>query len=229
MNITMLSGQRNGAPFQDAALSAMLAVQCFALFFAAPFGALGHPVMRSVTELLLVAYVLLVLLVSHNRKIGILAMTVSGCGLASGILNLLVPSAPLDLLAHAISVIAFMVLGYVVAQAVFAPGPVNTHRILGAIVFYLNLVLFFSTVYRLILDIAPEAFSELSDGTEGPRGFAALIYFSFVTLTSTGYGDILAVNPFARSLANLKSVVGQLYPATLLARLVAQHLQGQSR
>ena len=97
----------------------MLAVQCFALFFAAPFGALGHPVMRSVTELLLVAYVLLVLLVSHNRKIRILAMTVSGCGLASGILNLSVPSAPPNLLAHAISVIAFMVLGYVVAQAVF--------------------------------------------------------------------------------------------------------------
>lgn len=229
MHITVRSDQGKAAPFQDTALTAMLAVQCFALFFAAPFGALGHPVMRSVTELLLVAYVLLALLVSRNRRIGLLAMVVSGCGLASGILNLLVPSAPLNLLAHAISVTAFMVLGYVVAQAVFAAGPVNAHRILGAIVFYLNLVLLFSTAYRLIVDIAPEAFSQLPDGAEGPRGFAALIYFSFVTLTSTGYGDILAVNPFARSLANLESVVGQLYPATLLARLVAQHLQAQSQ
>jgi hypothetical protein len=229
MNITVLSGQRKGAPFQDAALTAMLAVQCFALFFAAPFGALGHPVMRSITKLLLVMYVLLVLLVSRNRKIGLLAITVSSCGLASGILNALAPSELTNLSAHGISVLAFIVLGYVVVQAVFAPGPVNANRILGAIVFYLNLVLLFSTIYRLILDVAPAAFSGPPDGAEGPRGFAALIYFSFVTLTSTGYGDILALNPFARSLANLEAVVGQLYPATLLARLVAQHLQGQTR
>jgi hypothetical protein len=47
-----------------------------------------------------------------------------------------------------------------------------------------------------------------------------------VTLTSTGYGDILPINPFARSLVNLESVIGQLFPATLLARLVAQSLAG---
>jgi Ion channel len=204
----------------------MLAVQCFALFFAAPFGALGYPVMRPLTDLLLVAYVLLVLLVSSNRIIGVLAMAVSGIGLATGVLNSFAGSGSISLLAHAISVIAFIVLGYVVAQAVFAPGPVNAHRILGAIVFYLNLVLLFSTAYRLILDIVPAGFSGLSDEVEGPKGFAALIYFSFVTLTSTGYGDVLPIHPFARSLANLESVVGQLYPATLLARLVAQHLQG---
>jgi hypothetical protein len=86
------------------------------LFFAAPFGTLGHPIMRSITELMLVAYVLLVVLVSHNRKTDFLAMTVSGCGLASGILNLLVPSASLNRLAHAISVIAFVVLGYVMER-----------------------------------------------------------------------------------------------------------------
>jgi hypothetical protein len=79
------------------------------------------------------------------------------------------------------------------------------------------------------LDIAPDAFTGFPDGVGGPRGFAATIYFSFVTLTSTGYGDILPVNPFARSLANLESIVGQLFPATLLARLVAQSLEGQRR
>jgi Ion channel len=221
------SNKYNDRRFRDVALSVMLAVQCFALFFAAPFGALGHPIMRPLTEMLLVAYVLLVLLVSRNRGIRVLAIAVSAIGLASGILKSVVAYASISFLAHAISVIAFIVLGYVVAQAVFAPGPVNAHRILGAIVFYLNLVLLFSTAYRLVLDIVPEGFTGLSDGVEGPKGFASLIYFSFVTLTSTGYGDVLPIHPFARSLANLESVVGQLYPATLLARLVAQHLQGQ--
>src|SRR5207248_10684651 len=105
----------------------------------------------------------------------------------------------------------------------------NTHRILGAVVLYLNLALFFSSAYRLILDIAPDGFSGFPDGMRGSRGFASVIYFSFVTLTSTGYGDILPINPFARSLANLESIIGQLYPATLLARLVSQHVGAQRR
>lgn len=54
-----------------------------------------------------------------------------------------------------------------------------------------------------------------------------LIYFSFVTLTSTGYGDILPVHPFARSLCNVETIIGQLYPATLLARLVSLEIEGR--
>lgn len=50
------------------------------------------------------------------------------------------------------------------------------------------------------------------------------IYFSFVTLTSIGYGDILPVHPIARSLSNVETIIGQLYPATLLARLVSLQL-----
>ena len=48
-----------------------------------------------------------------------------------------------------------------------------------------------------------------------------LFYLSFVTLMTTGYGDIVPVHPFARSLCNVEGIIGQLYPATLLARLVS--------
>ena len=51
-----------------------------------------------------------------------------------------------------------------------------------------------------------------------------LLYFSFVTLTSTGYGDIVPIHPLARSLCNLESIIGQLYPAILMARLVTLEL-----
>jgi voltage-gated potassium channel Kch len=54
-----------------------------------------------------------------------------------------------------------------------------------------------------------------------------LIYFSFVTLTTTGYGDIVPIHPYARSLANIEAVIGQLYPATLLARLVTLELKSR--
>jgi Ion channel len=52
-----------------------------------------------------------------------------------------------------------------------------------------------------------------------------ILYFSFVTLTSTGFGDIVPVHPLARTLANVEAIIGQLYPATLLARLIT--LRGQ--
>jgi hypothetical protein len=54
-----------------------------------------------------------------------------------------------------------------------------------------------------------------------------LIYFSFVTLTSVGYGDIVPLHPFARGLANVEAIIGQLYPATLLARLVTLEIEGR--
>jgi hypothetical protein len=216
-------------PARDAALTAMLIVQFFALFVAAPFGALGYSTLTTITELLLLAYVMLIVLISPSRTTAIITFSVSGFGLADGIVNLLFPSTSTNLLTHSASAIAFIVLGWVVARAVFAPGPVNAHRILGATVLYLNLALFFSTAYRLVLDIAPDAFTGFADGVKGPREVATVIYFSFVTLTSTGYGDILPINPFARSLANLESIIGQLFPATLLARLVAQSLEGQRR
>jgi len=53
------------------------------------------------------------------------------------------------------------------------------------------------------------------------------VYFSFVTLTSVGYGDIIPLHPVARSLANVEAIIGQLYPATLLARLVTLELESR--
>jgi len=57
-----------------------------------------------------------------------------------------------------------------------------------------------------------------------------LIYFSVMTLTTVGYGDITPIHPMARALAMLEAVIGQLFPVILIARLVAMELQfGNSR
>jgi hypothetical protein len=48
-----------------------------------------------------------------------------------------------------------------------------------------------------------------------------------VTLTSTGYGDIVPLHPLARSRCNLEAIIGQLFPATLLARLITLELEGR--
>jgi hypothetical protein len=56
-----------------------------------------------------------------------------------------------------------------------------------------------------------------------------LLYFSFITLTTLGYGDIVAVHPMARTLVILEEVTGQLFPAILIARLVSLQVQSQRK
>lgn len=115
---------------------------------------------------------------------------------------------------------------WVVARAVFAPGRVTYHRIVGAVLLYLTIGLVFVGLFTLVGLLHPGAFSGIR--IENVPGLASeLIYFSFVTLTSTGYGDIVPVYPLARSLCNVEGIIGQLYPATLLARLVTLELEGR--
>jgi hypothetical protein len=113
-------------------------------------------------------------------------------------------------------------LGIIVAvgRAVFQAQRVTTHQLLGAVVVYLNLALLFMGAFIALNTTLPGAFATAAGA---PMKAGELLYFSMTTITSTGYGDILPVHPLARSLANLEAVVGQLFLAILLARLVSQH------
>ena len=117
-------------------------------------------------------------------------------------------------------------LGWVVAHAVFGPGRVNYHRIIGAVFLYLLIALAFSSLFIFVGLLIPNAFSGIKF-QDSPALASQLFYFNFVTLTSVGYGDIVPVHPIARSLSNLETILGQFYPATLLARLVTLEREGR--
>jgi hypothetical protein len=97
-------------------------------------------------------------------------------------------------------------------------GPITFHRIQGAVAAYVLLGVIWAHAYSLLELLRPGAFSGPLHPGDGPRDF---FYFSFVTLTTTGYGDVMPVHPMARSLAILEAVVGSLYVAILIARLVS--------
>jgi len=86
----------------------------------------------------------------------------------------------------------------------------------------------FVSLFTLLGLLVPNAFTGLVL-EDNQKMASSLIYFSFVTLTSTGYGEIFPVHPIARSLCNLETIIGQLYPATLLARLVTLEIAGRRR
>jgi hypothetical protein len=114
----------------------------------------------------------------------------------------------------------------VVARAVFSPGRVSYHRIIGAILVYLSVAVTFSALFTIVGLLVPHAFYGMVL-EDNPALASNVIYFSFVTLTSTGYGDVYPIYPVARSLCNLETIIGQLYPATLLARLVSLEIEGR--
>lgn len=114
--------------------------------------------------------------------------------------------------------LSLVLLLVVVLGQTFRRGPVTLHRIQGAIAAYLLLGVIWAQAFGLVELLRPGAFSGPVNVTGSPR---AWLYFSFMTLTTVGYGDILPVHPAARSLAMLEAVTGPLYIAILLARLVS--------
>jgi len=108
-------------------------------------------------------------------------------------------------------------LAVVLGQTLRA-GPVTFHRIQGAMASYLLLGVIWAHAYALLAELRPGAFSGPFSPADGPRAF---LYFSFVTLATVGYGDVLPVHPVARSLAMLEAVTGTLYLTTVIARLVS--------
>jgi hypothetical protein len=134
---------------------------------------------------------------------------------------------PLDLYLDATAwVLLGIALSWVVARAVFAPGRITYHRIMGAILLYLTIGVTFVALYTFLGLFIPDAFSGISL-KDSPALPSTLVYFSFGTLTTAGAGDLAPLHPFARSLTNIEAMIGQLYPATLLARIVTLEIEGE--
>ncbi len=103
---------------------------------------------------------------------------------------------------------------------VLRSGEVTAEKIHGAICAYLIFAVMWTMAYLLLQSFVPGSFycSTRPNPTD-PLDFYQLLYFSIVTLTTTGYGDIAPLSAQARSLANLEQLVGVFYVAILIARL----------
>ncbi len=138
---------------------------------------------------------------------------------------------------------AFIVLSYaagaafyafiagVIVQRLFVDiTQINADLIIGSVCVYLLLGAVFGFIYVVLHLIAPGSFAGLIPMTDDPRDLGQrFIYYSFVTLTTLGYGDIVPVTHLAGVLAYLEAVLGQVYLVVMVARLVGMHVAQQSR
>jgi len=111
------------------------------------------------------------------------------------------------------------------AKQVLFTGDIDGNKILGAICLYLLMGLIWAVLYTLVQLTFPGSFTNISSDSAWFTLFPDFIYFSFVTITTLGFGDISPLLPVSRFLVYLEAIVGQFYLAILVASLVGSHMR----
>jgi hypothetical protein len=205
----------------DQGLSAFLGLLFLAIFLG-PFT--GSGLVHLLTPLFL--SLLMVAGVSSVSRRTVMRVVAGGVACSAIVLNWmahLVPSPAVQASSSLASLIFMVLLTTGVLYKVFRDDkPVTLHRVRGAIAAYLLFGITWSILYSLLDQTLPHAFSlPESRGLDSPGRQESITYFSFVTLATLGYGEITPTHGVSRMFAVLEALTGQLYPATLLARLVS--------
>ncbi len=212
--------------WSDPLLTTLTVLLILMMFVFAPLQAVGIKLFQALSFASALGLIAGIFLLSGSPTIAVALLAAFAMAGLAALSRLSAPSV-LDvyLFAGALLILG-VAMASVVARTVFAAGRVNYHRIIGAILVYLSIAVTFTALFTIVGLLVPNAFSGMSF-KDDPSLASNVIYFSFVTLTSTGYGDVFPVHPVARSLCNLETIIGQLYPATLLARLVSLEIEGR--
>ena len=128
-------------------------------------------------------------------------------------------------LASALTTVAWIALAIViVVRELFQERKATVNAIYGAIVAYLLAAVAFASLYEILELFQPGSFSGIPDGANPQELGDALLYFSLVSLTTVGYGDIVPASSLARPVAVFEGVFGTLYLAVMIARLVGLNI-----
>jgi hypothetical protein len=119
------------------------------------------------------------------------------------------------------TIATFGLLIVLVLKKVFEPGPITGYRVIGSIVVYMIFANLWSAIYLFIYEHIPGAFQITLPTFESNTLQANFLYFSYITITTTGFGEIVPLHPIARSMVQIEAIIGVLYPVILIGRLVS--------
>lgn len=125
----------------------------------------------------------------------------------------------LDYLYLGLMLVFLVSASWLVGGHVLLTGSIDLNKLIGAFALYLMIGLIWAVLYTMVLVVWPDAFNGIEPGNWYDN-LAVTTYFSFVTLTALGYGDISPSRPIAEVLVVLEAVAGIFYVATVVASLV---------
>jgi voltage-gated potassium channel len=149
-------------------------------------------------------------------------------GIAASTINFFLDMPGLELVNIVIMLVFCLASTWIAGQNLLLSGSVDVNKIIGAICIYLLLGLNWAISYLFINMAIPDSFHGLAATAAGSQ-LLELIYYSNVTMTTLGYGDLTPVKPLARTFAYLQAIVGQFYVAVLVAWLVGMYLSGKDQ
>jgi len=213
----------------------LLTLLCAFLVQSASHGLLAARVISNLFISVIVLAVLLI--VFEHRHHRIIAILLALAVILSGWIHYALASGEFDIIlgvVHYLLLSAF--LGYTVAVIlgnIFRRSAVEADDVLGAISGYIIAGAAWSSLYALTFTLLPDAFT-LAPGfggqmTDWPGRTAVFNYFSLVTLTTMGYGDITPVRGPATAFAVIEAVFGQFYIAVVVAQLVGARMSNSTR
>jgi voltage-gated potassium channel len=163
---------------------------------------------------------------SERKHVFLIAILLSALSVAGTALAVAFRKKWALLISHAIILVLIGFFCVTILAYVLRRGRVNSDKIFAAICVYMLMGYGWSFVYSILVELQPHAFVAPTD--VGVHDFVArllqLRYFSFMTMTTVGYGDIVPHSPLARTLAALEAVMGQFYLVVLVGRLVGLHI-----
>ena len=165
---------------------------------------------------------------SEQRRLFVVALIGSVAAIATNLLMVVFQSEWIAIAWHGFNLLLLGLFSVGILKDVLRRGRISTDKICGAICVYLLIGFAWAFGYGIIELINPGSFSGLAeiDANNHVGRIMQLRYFSFATMTTLGFGDILPRSPVARTLATLEAVIGQIYLTVLIARLVGLHIVG---
>jgi hypothetical protein len=216
--------------WQESGLSAMLVFLCLAVFVGLPLETLGIVSPTVIGVIMTFLFVSGIVAMTGRGKATLVVAAVAIVSLIVRWMTAIFPSREMNVWDLSLGIVVLGMLTAFVLRHTFRDARITADRVRGGILAYVLLGLVWCVAYQLVDILNPTAFRFPGAHEPASPGRLShdLAYYSFITLTTVGYGDITPVAPFARALAMVEALVGQLYPAILIARLVSLQVASQS-
>lgn len=155
-----------------------------------------------------------------------IGLVIVGIGLS--ILSVQSPDHSYVLASFTVTFGFLLLAAWCTGSQVLTSNEISANRVIGAVSLYLLLGVLWAVAYAIIEMLSPGSFNGLSE-TLNHGWSSEWLYFSFVTLTTLGYGDLTPLSATARALAYMQAIFGQFYLAILVAGLVSAYITDRLR